>query len=88
MGTAELGIYFLAAKLAFLPNEIASEVVGAVSFPVYARVQSNISQATRTFRAIFTSMFLVLTPVFTLMFFWLHLLLRTFWEASGKERNY
>jgi lipopolysaccharide exporter len=69
MGTAELGIYFLAAKLAFLPNEIASEVVGAVSFPVYARVQSNISQATRTFRAIFTSMFLVLTPVFTLMFF-------------------
>jgi PST family polysaccharide transporter len=66
MGTAELGIYFLAAKLAFLPNEIASEVVGAVSFPVYARVQSNIS---RTFRAIFTSMFLVLTPVFTLMFF-------------------
>jgi O-antigen/teichoic acid export membrane protein len=67
LGAAELGIYFLAAKLAFLPNEIASEVVGAVSFPVYARVQSNISQATRTFRAIFTSMFLVLTPVFTLM---------------------
>jgi lipopolysaccharide exporter len=69
LGAAELGIYFLAAKLAFLPNEIASEVVGAVSFPVYARVQSNINQASGTFRAIFTSMFLVLTPIFTLLFF-------------------
>jgi O-antigen/teichoic acid export membrane protein len=67
LGTAELGMYFLAAKLAFLPNEVATEVIGAVSFPVYARVQSNIAQASRAFRAVFTSTYLVLAPVFALI---------------------
>ncbi len=67
LGTAELGLYFLAAKLAFWPNEVATEVVGAVAFPVYARVQANRRQATRAFRAVLTSIVLALTPVFALM---------------------
>jgi O-antigen/teichoic acid export membrane protein len=67
LGVAELGLYSLAAKVAFLPHEIASEVVGGVSFPVYARLQSNIRQATKAFRAIFIATLLALTPLFSLM---------------------
>jgi O-antigen/teichoic acid export membrane protein len=57
----------LAAKLAFLPHEIAGEVVGGVTFPVYARLQSNIREATKAFRAILTVTLLALTPLFSLM---------------------
>ncbi|MHC4103406.1 MAG: oligosaccharide flippase family protein, partial [Planctomycetota bacterium] len=42
LGAVELGLYFLAAKLAFLPAELASEVAGSVAFPLYARLQSDI----------------------------------------------
>ena len=56
LGTAELGIYFMAVKIAFLPAEIAKEVVGSVAFPIYARFKSDIGQATEAFRAIFTGM--------------------------------
>jgi O-antigen/teichoic acid export membrane protein len=68
LGTAALGLYFLAAKLAFFPNEIASEVFGAVSFPMYARVRSNMRRAGNAFRAIFTATLMLMTPVFVLMF--------------------
>jgi O-antigen/teichoic acid export membrane protein len=56
LGTAELGIYFMALKIAFLPAEIAKEVVGPVAFPIYARFKSDIAQATEAFRSIFTGM--------------------------------
>lgn len=67
LGVVELGLYFLAAKLAFLPNEIASEVIGEVAFPLYARLQTNIQQAAHLFRVFFTGMLVLLTPVFILM---------------------
>jgi O-antigen/teichoic acid export membrane protein len=67
LGAAELGLYSLAASLAFLPHEMASEVVGSVAFPVYARLQSNIREATKAFRAVFTATLLALTPLFSLM---------------------
>jgi lipopolysaccharide exporter len=67
LGVAELGLYSLAAKLAFLPHEIAGEVVGGVTFPLYARLQSNVREATKAFRAVFTATLLALTPLFSLM---------------------
>ncbi len=67
LGVAELGLYFLAAKLAFLPNEMAGEVVGNVAFPLYANLQSNIRQTAKAFRAVFTGMLLILIPVFALI---------------------
>jgi O-antigen/teichoic acid export membrane protein len=67
LGVAELGLYFLAAKLAFLPNEVASGVIGEVAFPLYARLQTNIRQAANLFRALFMGMLAALTPVFILM---------------------
>ncbi|HZA97265.1 MAG TPA: oligosaccharide flippase family protein [Gemmatimonadales bacterium] len=66
-GVAELGLYFLACKVAFLPIEVASGVVGAVAFPLYARVQGNPRQATRAFQLILTGMFAVLLPAALLL---------------------
>lgn len=67
LGAAELGIYFLAAKLAFLPNEIASDVIGGVAFPLYARLQTHVQRATHMFRTFFTGMLAALMPVFVLV---------------------
>jgi O-antigen/teichoic acid export membrane protein len=67
LGAEGLGLYFLAAQLAFLPSEVASEVVGAVSFPLFARLQSDIQQAARAFQAILTSIMALLYPVCALI---------------------
>jgi O-antigen/teichoic acid export membrane protein len=67
VGTAELGLYFLAAKLAFLPAEVSSEVVGSVAFPLYAQLKVEPRVAARTFRAILMGMMAVLLPVSLLL---------------------
>jgi lipopolysaccharide exporter len=67
LGAAELGIYFLAAQLAFLPSEVASEVVGTVAFPLFARLQTNMKQAARAFQAIIIGMAALLIPVCALI---------------------
>jgi O-antigen/teichoic acid export membrane protein len=50
LGAAELGIYYLAAQVAYMPAEIASLVIGEVAFPLIARIQADIKQVTRAFR--------------------------------------
>ncbi|MEO8355880.1 MAG: oligosaccharide flippase family protein [Chloroflexota bacterium] len=67
MGAEGLGLYFLAAQIAFLPNEIASEVVGSVAFPLFARLQSNLQQAARAFQAILTGLMALLYPICALI---------------------
>jgi O-antigen/teichoic acid export membrane protein len=68
LGVAELGLYFLACKLAVLPAEVAGGVVGAVAFPLYARLQDDPRQATRTFQLILIGMVAVLLPAALLLF--------------------
>jgi O-antigen/teichoic acid export membrane protein len=67
LGVAELGLYYLAAKLAFIPYEVSSEVVGAVAFPLYARLQTNAYKVLRVFRAILLSVSALLIPTCFLM---------------------
>lgn len=67
LGSAELGLYFLAAKLAFLPTVMSSQVFGAVAFPLYARLQADVGRVVKAFRTIFTSVLVMLTPVFVLI---------------------
>ncbi|MCL4871401.1 MAG: lipopolysaccharide biosynthesis protein [Anaerolineae bacterium] len=62
LGAAELGLYYLAASLAFLPAEIASEIIGPVAFPLYARLQNSREQIERAFRAMITSLMALLLP--------------------------
>ncbi len=67
LGAEGLGLYFLAAQLAFVPSEVASEVVGTVSFPLFARLQSNLEQAARAFQAILTGLMALLYPICALI---------------------
>jgi O-antigen/teichoic acid export membrane protein len=67
LGVDGLGLYFLAAQLAFLPSEVASEVVGTVAFPLFARLQSNLQQAARAFQAILTGLMALLYPLCALI---------------------
>ncbi len=62
LGTDQLGLYFLAAKLAFLPLEIADEVIASVTFPLYARLQASKEKVVRAFRAVMLATFALLTP--------------------------
>ena len=48
VGAEGLGLYFLAVQLAFLPNEVASEVVGTVAFPLFSRLRSRHHSAARS----------------------------------------
>ena len=67
LGTAELGLYFLATKISFLPSELANQVIGGVAFPLYARLQANVREATKVFRAVMTAIAVLLGPMFALM---------------------
>lgn len=67
LGAAELGLYYLAASLAFMPTDIANQVVGAVAFPFYSRLQKNFQEATLAFRSILMSVAVLLLPVSVLM---------------------
>lgn len=68
LGTEALGLYFLAAQLAYLPNEVANEAVGAVAFPLFARLQGSVAQATRVFRALLSGLAAVIFPACALLF--------------------
>jgi O-antigen/teichoic acid export membrane protein len=67
LGAEGLGLYFLAAQLAFVPSEVASEVVGAVAFPLFARLQFSLQQAARAFQAILTGLMALLYPICALI---------------------
>jgi O-antigen/teichoic acid export membrane protein len=62
LGTVELGLYYLAASLAFIPSEVMSHVVGAVTFPLYSRLQDSRVDLARTFRSVLASLAALLVP--------------------------
>jgi O-antigen/teichoic acid export membrane protein len=67
LGAAALGLYVLAAQLAYLPSEISSGVVGSVAFPLFARLQTDIQQARRAFRTMVVGMAVLLYPACLMM---------------------
>lgn len=68
LGTAELGVYFLAASLTMLPNQMIAAVVGAVAFPIHTRFQHETERAASVFRASVIAMAVVLAPLYVLLF--------------------
>jgi lipopolysaccharide exporter len=64
LGTAEVGVYFLAASLAALPNDTISNLVGAVAFPVHARIRADARRASEAFRASLVAIATVLLPTY------------------------
>jgi O-antigen/teichoic acid export membrane protein len=67
LGATALGLYFLAGKLAFLPIEAASAVIGAVAFPMFARLRDDPSGSARAFAMLLTGLLLLLFPVYALV---------------------
>lgn len=67
LGAAEMGLYYLAASLAFLPAEIASQVAGQVAFPFYSRLQEDVQQVSLAYRTILTSLSALLVPACALL---------------------
>lgn len=68
LGAAALGLFFLATKLALLPIEAASAVIGAVAFPMFAGLREDRAQAARAFATLLTGLYLLLLPVFALLY--------------------
>lgn len=67
LGAAALGLYFLALKVAFLPIEAAGAVVGAVAFPMFARLRDDRTATVRSFAILLAGFGLVLLPVYALL---------------------
>jgi lipopolysaccharide exporter len=64
LGTAELGMYFVAARLAFLPREIFRTIGVQVAFPVQAELQLDRDRAERAFRGHLAGTWLFLIPLY------------------------
>lgn len=67
LGVDDLGLYFLATRLAFIPAEVATQVGGDIAFPIYSRLQTNLAGAARAFRSMLRGMALVLVPASLLL---------------------
>lgn len=62
LGVAELGLYYMATQIAFLPAEVATQVGGSVAFPLFSRIQAQAARVGRAFRALLVGMAVVLVP--------------------------
>ncbi len=62
LGVAELGLFFMAARLGFLPAQLITEIVGTVAFPVYARLQFDREKATNMYRRVLIATTALMVP--------------------------
>jgi lipopolysaccharide exporter len=67
LGALELGLYFLATRLAMLPYEFAGHVVSEVAFPMYASIQDEPARVTRAFRSILVGIGTLVLPLYVLL---------------------
>jgi O-antigen/teichoic acid export membrane protein len=63
LGVIELGLYFMAVRLANLPHQLITELVSEIAFPLYAQVQKNAVKAAHAFRSVLINTFALLIPV-------------------------
>lgn len=67
LGTAELGLYYLAWRLVRLPDGLVSSVIGAVAFPLHARLQNTIEPAVRAFQSNVKALLATLLAVYLIL---------------------
>jgi PST family polysaccharide transporter len=67
LGAEGLGLYFIAMQLAYVPSDFARELVGGVAFPLFARLQKNVTTAIRAFRALLSGLAAILYPICALL---------------------
>ncbi|MDH3605729.1 MAG: lipopolysaccharide biosynthesis protein [Acidimicrobiia bacterium] len=76
LGSEDLGRFYLAQKITVLPNDLVSEVVRGVAFPVLSRVQHSRSRTSRVFKATLTAMLTLLVPIYVTLFVFAEALVR------------
>ena len=64
LGAVDLGIYYVAVRIAILPYEVVSEIVAAVAFPVQALLQNDRPRAARVFRSSLKATLALLIPIY------------------------
>jgi PST family polysaccharide transporter len=62
LGVTELGLYFMAARLAGLPYQVITELISGVAFPLYAQVQQNTAKTAYACRSLFVGALALLLP--------------------------
>lgn len=62
LGAAALGLYYLAAQLAYIPSEVSSGVFGAVAFPMFSRLQADPERIKRVFQTMVVGTVALLYP--------------------------
>lgn len=62
LGVVELGLFFLAARLANLPGQLTTELVSEVAFPVYSHLQADRRKAAAAFAGLLVSVAALLVP--------------------------
>lgn len=67
LGATALGLYFLAVKVAFLPIDAASAVVGAVAFPMFSRLRDDVAASRQAFATLLSGLWLALLPAYGLI---------------------
>lgn len=67
LGVAELGIFYLASRLAFLPYMAIVEVIESVTFPLYARLQDSVQKTRELFRTALLGTATLLIPACLLL---------------------
>lgn len=67
LGTASLGLFSLADKLAETPNQLANEAVGTVAMPLYARLRDDHKRLTAAVRSHVTALMCFLLPATALL---------------------
>ncbi len=67
LGTVDLGLYYLAARIAYLPSEVSADMIGSVAFPLYAKLQDDLERARQAFAALFTGTMALLIPLTVLL---------------------
>jgi O-antigen/teichoic acid export membrane protein len=67
LGASELGLYYVAARFAYLPSLVVTEVVGSVAFPLHARLRDAPEKAADAFRVTLRSLLAILLPAYIVM---------------------
>ena len=67
LGAAELGLYYLALRLAYLPASVAGTVVGSVAFPLHVRFRDEPERAARTLSSNLRSLVAIVVPTYVVL---------------------
>jgi O-antigen/teichoic acid export membrane protein len=67
LGTAELGVFYLAMRLVMLPLTSVESAVGSIGMPLHARLQADPVRRTRALRTSLVGMLALLVPGYVLL---------------------